>query len=122
MPTLDGQAQRSASRVSVRSELTSIYVRVPGGISTRCAWSVRRSSAQKRRKKLAVEAMETFMLRRNCGTFLMCSPGIRGENAAPLAAALLGRRLEAAQRHYWRVLTNIPAEPRHWRSQWAWRR
>lgn len=48
-------------------------------------------------------------LRRTCGTFLMCSPGIRGENAAWLAAARLGHSLEVAQRHYWGVLTNVPA-------------
>jgi hypothetical protein len=51
-------------------------------------------------------------LRRTCGTFLTCAPGIYGAASAFLSAKRLGHSVVVAERNYVGALTEIPAEAR----------
>ena len=51
-------------------------------------------------------------LRRTCGTYLTCAPGIYGGASAFLAAKRLGHSVQVAERHYYGAEGNIPATAR----------
>lgn len=50
-------------------------------------------------------------LRRTCGTFLVCAPGIYGSASVYLAAKRLGHSVEVAEKHYLNVVRGI--DPTH---------
>lgn len=51
-------------------------------------------------------------LRRTCGTFLACAPGIYGGASAYMAARRLGHSVDVAERHYLGVIPNLSAKAR----------
>lgn len=51
-------------------------------------------------------------LRRTCGTFLACAPGIYGGASAYMAARRLGHSVDVAERHYLGVITDLPSKAR----------
>jgi hypothetical protein len=51
-------------------------------------------------------------LRRTCGCFLTCAPGIFGGASAFMSAKQLGHSVAVAERHYVGVVRGIPPEAR----------
>ncbi len=51
-------------------------------------------------------------LRRTCGTFLVCAPGIYGGASAYMAARRLGHSVDVAERHYLGVVSDVAAKAR----------
>lgn len=56
--------------------------------------------------------MSTHTLRRTCGSFLTCAPGIYGGASAFLSAKRLGHAVEMAERCYVGLLRDLPADAR----------
>lgn len=56
----------------------------------------------------APKAFNWQCLRRTCGTFLTCSPGIYGAASAYMSAKRLGHSVTIAERHYVGVVRGIP--------------
>lgn len=77
---------------------------------------MRRDRAEAARKRLVNEygapAFSWHDLRRTCGTFLTCAPGIYGAASAFLSAKRLGHSVAIAEKFYAGALTNIPAKAR----------
>ena len=51
-------------------------------------------------------------LRRTCGTYLTCAPGIYGAASDYLSSERLGHSLAVAKKHYLRAVTDVPRDAR----------
>jgi len=75
---------------------------------------LRKSHADSCRKRLLREfgapAFTWQQLRRTCGTFLTCAPGIFGTASAWASAKRLGHSVEVAEKHYIGALRSPPIE------------
>lgn len=75
---------------------------------------LRKSHADSCRKRLQREfgapAFTWQQLRRTCGTFLTCAPGIYGGASAWQSAKRLGHAVEVAEKHYIGALSSLPME------------
>lgn len=60
----------------------------------------------------APKALTWQVLRRTCGSFLVCSPGIYGAASVFMAAKQLGHSIQVAERYYLGALRGLPREAR----------
>ncbi|MDH5642070.1 MAG: hypothetical protein OEY28_12325, partial [Nitrospira sp.] len=76
------------------------------------AAGMRRDTAERERKRLignfAAPKFTWHDLRRTCGTFLACAPGIYSGAGAFHAAKRLGHSVVVSERHYAGAINNIP--------------
>lgn len=77
---------------------------------------MRRALAEAARRRLidtfGAPAFTWHDLRRTCGIFLTCAPGIYGGASAFMSAKRLGHSVTVSEKHYAGALSNLPAEAR----------
>jgi integrase len=75
---------------------------------------VSRSTWDAARKRLAKDfgapRFTWHDLRRTCGTFLVCAPGVYGAASGYLTAKRLGHSMEVSERHYLGLVRDIPSD------------
>lgn len=95
------------------SPLLAALMSAGGSGNVLAGWTKPRMASTRRRliDKFGAPDFTFQGLRRTCGTFITCAPGIYGAESPHQASQRLGHSIKVAERHYWGVVT-VPREAR----------